>query len=481
MATVPTVTVGGTDQTDFIQHKTLYWKLKSLDFTLVDPADNPSLHDVVSVDEPEWHGRVSTIESHPFRSANGDDHRLVQVTCTNKHVAVADTAPFGISDTPNLSTTFPYKDLAYIQTLADQTDLSTAEYRLTATVYEPGLLPGQTVEVTSVAEGLSATDFIITEMQTVWLRSDAPEYHIEASVDGVPPITLGGIIEQAGCDCPPFNQADCVDAIAEFSCLARDANTYSYTEGGTRSGIGPGILEMDGNYHYTTTDFTAYFRSGGPSVSGYPTAGEDTEMGNGGAASCIFTDGTFDYLPGGSAQFVRIRVIGPGLLTIHSIAHPGGLDEGISHCTTATTLNVQASVAGGASGIASTSGPIGIALDITVPDTEGECAYYIDMWADGSWGYGGSNWTPHAEAELCHPDPGQPIVPEHFTGDGVTDTFTLAWPYMPGSLEVLVEGVDWSDQVIEDDATAGDFSLAYPPPAASDPEPNVEVHYRYPK
>ncbi len=96
MATVPTLAIRGNDVTGDVQHKTLYWKQKSLDFTLVDSSLTPQLHDSVSVDVPEWHGRVSTIEAHPFRSANQDDHHYVMVTCTNKTALVDDTAPDGM-------------------------------------------------------------------------------------------------------------------------------------------------------------------------------------------------------------------------------------------------------------------------------------------------------------------------------------------------------------------------------------------------
>ncbi len=330
--------------------------------------------------------------------------------------------------------------------------------------------------VTSAAEGLSANAFIITEMQTIWLMSDAAEYHIEASVEGVPPITLGGIIENAGCDCPPFNADDCVDpGVGGLSCIGRDMNSHSYTEGGMRSANG--VTLMTGNWYSTSTDFARYWKSG-DSPSEYPDPGVTDDIGNGGGCQGIFSDGITDYFVGGAPFAIRVWLIGPGTLTIATAAHIGGLSGPCVPLATAVGATAFVSTLGGS--VASGSAAPGSPVTVTIPDDD-ECAHYVDIFGDGAWGYAGANWTPLSTFEACTPDPGQPIVPEHFTGDGSTTTFTLAWPYMPGSLVVLVEGVDWSDQVTEDDPSIGDFSLAYPPPLATDPEPNVEVHYRYPK
>ncbi len=480
MATVPTVTVGGTDQTAFIQHKTLYWKLKSLDFTLIDPADNPSLHDIVTVDVPDWHGRVSTVQSHPFRSANGDDHRYVDVTCTNKHVAVDDTAPFDLSDSPNYTTTFPYKDFTKIDTLADQTDLSTAEHRARATVYEPGLLPGMTIGITSVAEGLVNTPYIITEMETIWLRDDSPEYHLEMSVEGVPPVTLGGIIESQGCDCPPFDEGNCVEPdVSGLECLAADDNVYSYTEGGARSGLG--FTYSGGNYYALSTDHTAYWLTGS-TPSDYRDPGVNAAVGNGGTCCGIYTLGATDYHTGGTPFHVRLWIIGPGTMRIETAPHPGGLPGCDPDCGTSGDIHAEGVHVATGDIVGSDTQPAGTVLTVVLPEHGDNCAYVIDITgATGPWGYGGSNFTPLSTFEPCTPDPGQPITPDHFYGNGSNTDFTTRWPYMPGSLEVYVEGVDWSDQVTETDATIGDFALAYPPPIISDPEPNVEVYYRYPR
>ncbi len=334
---------------------------------------------------------------------------------------------------------------------------------------------GDLITVTSTVMGLSASAKRISHMTLVPVIGEGSKSYVGlwmAALEMGAPVRRRARVSTGRTPLPDMEPFVCEPFdVGSLSCLANDSNTYSYTEGGTRSGIGPGI-QFDDLYHYTTTDFTAYFRAGGPSVSAYPTPGEATDMGNGGAAECIFTDGTFDYFPGGSAQFVRIRVIGPGTLTIHTIAHPGGLS---GSCPTATTLNVQANESGGAGGIASTSGPIGTALDIIVPDT-GACAYYVDMWGDASWGYGGSNWTPNMDGlPPCvngDPTPGQEVHDAPFDGDGVTDSGTTAFGHETGSIVLLVNGIDWSDLVTDVDATH--YTVAYPFPYGA----TVEVHYR---
>jgi hypothetical protein len=433
MSTVPTLTVGGTDQTDFIHRKTLVVKLQSLDFTLVDPADDPVLHDAVSVDVPDWHGRVSTIESYPLRTAGGDDHRWVKVTCTNKVTAESDPAPFGLSDAPDGVTTFPYREFGYVQTLADQTDLATAEHRMTATVYEPGLVPGMTVEVTNDAEGLAATEFIITELTVEWLRDDVAQYQIQASVEGVPPVTLGGLIDDAGCDC------------GVYECVPPDLHVY----------VGDDL---------PMPQFACGIEASNPSGDRVCRSDVDPVP-----PRTIFLYSTAVY----KVQY-------------HVFHGP------LVHDLTAALVRVSGGspiftfAAGGAGG---PHPPIGASdwMEGSPPYTDDWAVYLADFPTTGASGQDSS-----VVAEVIYvsgPDPrfdtlpacingdpqsGQRIEDEGFEGDGTTTDFTTAYPYGANTLEVFVNGLDWTAVLTETDPAAGDYGTAYPYPLGA----TVSVRYR---
>lgn len=65
------------------------------------------------------------------------------------------------------------------------------------------------------------------------------------------------------------------------------------------------------------------------------------------------------------------------------------------------------------------------------------------------------------------PVPGQPIAPATTTGDGTTTDYTTQWPIRAGSIQVWVNGLDWTNRVIETDLETGNYSLDYPPPTGS--------------
>ncbi len=458
MATVPTLTVNSIDQTDYIHAKTLGFRLKTLDFTLIDPATDPALHNVVSLDEPEWHGRVSTIESTPFKAANGDDHRYVKVTATNKHVAPDDTAPFGLSDTPDYATTFPYKDPVFIHTLADQTDLATAEFRVQATIYEPGIIPGMTVFITNAAESLTTEPVIVTEMTVSWLRDDTPEFRLEFSDTGVPPVTLGGLISDATCDCVPFTP--CVADYQLESELDKLPQLFAGfpNHGNGQAGESSDFFRLfEGatyELRYTVHHIQGIYTGsnglsamiadigGGPigsSAGGTPGTGISPYIYMGDAGGSCSSD--FPYIP-------NDIVFATTNYTVSGYSGVGYVD--------ATAYLSEASCVSGDSFGATLAAE---AIYIEGPDPRFED---IDPCEDV---------TPHS---------GQRIAPESFTGDGSNDTSTLTYPYMSGTIELFVEGVDWTDLVTETDPDAGEFSVAYPYPLATDPHPNVFVHYRYP-
>jgi hypothetical protein len=73
------------------------------------------------------------------------------------------------------------------------------------------------------------------------------------------------------------------------------------------------------------------------------------------------------------------------------------------------------------------------------------------------------------------PDTGQDVVDVPTSGDGTTTTYTTdnGFAYRPGSLHVLVNGLDWTPDVTESDPTTGAYELAYAPPLGS----TVRVFY----
>jgi hypothetical protein len=432
--------VGGVDQTSHVQDRTLGLKLHTADFTLIDPATMPVLHDSVGVDTPEWHGRVSTVESYPFKAASGTEHHYVKVTATNKVVAASDTAPFGLSDTPDYSTTYPFKDLVVIRTLADQTDLSTAELRVQGTIYQPGLVPGMTVGITCSVESLSAEPVIVTEMTVSWLDSTNAVYHMEFSDSGVPPVTLGQVISDSACDCTiPYEP--CTPDYSVYS-LGGVKELYlvfpSHTSGQGVASTDSMLLYVGATYHVeylcyhppTSSRLFAYLMD---AVSAIGSAG--TVPGESGTPPACFMGGAYDdgnAVPYGDCLWLvdENGALGtPGLRTVKSLMNDVFYTGSDSYAAS-------------------------LATHIT--------------WVSGP--------DPRFETLTCEdPRPGQPIAPEEFVGDGSTDTFSLTWPYMPGSIEVLVDGVDWSDEVTETDPTTGSFSLTYAPPAGA----VLIVRYRF--
>ncbi len=72
------------------------------------------------------------------------------------------------------------------------------------------------------------------------------------------------------------------------------------------------------------------------------------------------------------------------------------------------------------------------------------------------------------------PAPGQEVHDAPITGDGTTDSGTTQFGYAPGSLTLIVNGVDWTDQVTEVDPPTGTYTVAYPFPLGA----VVLVRYR---
>ena len=165
------------DQSAFIEYGSMTMKLNTLDFALIDPATMPAIGDNVTVTTPSWSGKVvSVAPSDIVNLASG--HKLVRVTATNATVATPASAPYGLSDAPNGSTTFGYRALAVVNTL---TAAGVYSVYGTLTTQTLGFAPGQTFNLTSSNLGYSAQAFLITNVTITWdgAASISPSYFIE--------------------------------------------------------------------------------------------------------------------------------------------------------------------------------------------------------------------------------------------------------------------------------------------------------------
>jgi len=232
---------------------------------------------------------------------------------------------------------------------------------------------------------------------------------------------------------------------------------YDYTSAGTRTALGSPTCTST-LCTYVSTDFMQYFSTGGANDS-YPHAGL-VGGSDGGIAGCTFTSGGIDYSSGGINYTVRFTVVGPGTLTANVVAHPGGL---YGACPSATSMSLNVVDSGTAFSVATATGPLG-ALSVVVPD-DGYCAHEVNLQCtSGSWGFVSATWTP---VPISAPTAGQPVNGTCFLGDGSTATFTTEFPYLPGSLGILVNGLDWLSELGETDPTTGAGTLSYPPPNGS--------------
>jgi len=171
------------------------------------------------------------------------------------------------------------------------------------------------------------------------------------------------------------------------TCVARDHLTYSYTAGGTRSGLGPPYQNGAGNWEYVSTTFLHYWRVG-QGNSEFPLAGQLGDWGNGGAGGCVYTSGGTDYNNGGTGVYVTVTVIGPGTLTVQTALHIPSC-QGIAGNVTA-----GATVSGISTVVATDSQPPGTPLTLVIPD-DGECAHVITMErSGGGWGFVSASWAP---------------------------------------------------------------------------------------
>lgn len=173
----------------------------------------------------------------------------------------------------------------------------------------------------------------------------------------------------------------------------------------------------------------------------------------GGWSFAIFNSGGVDYAGDCTGSTARCLVIGDGIMVIHTATYSGS-----PRALTATLYHV---VAGIPIADATVHGTTGDDLVIPVSSEDGlYCTHYVDVVDDGGtcggkWGFAGFDWTRLATDTVTNrPSAGQSVI-EGWVGDGSTTTGATNYPYLPGSLEVHVDGLLVG--VTETDPTTGEF------------------------
>src|ERR1035437_9904599 len=153
-----TLTVGATNQTAYILADSLSLRLTTFDFGLIDPAVIPALGNTVTLASPAWTGSVTSVsQADPDRGA----HKFISITATNATVASASAAPFGLSNAPNGSTTYGYQGLTVRHTTNSD---GTTQLNGSLTLFQAGLWPAMTFQLTSPNFGYAAQSFSVTNV-----------------------------------------------------------------------------------------------------------------------------------------------------------------------------------------------------------------------------------------------------------------------------------------------------------------------------
>ncbi len=169
-----TLTIGVVDQTAKIQHQSMSCKLNTLDLVLVDPVTVPLLGDAVALTNPTWAGSVASItKTDPVDRAG---HVLVKIAATNTAVATASSAPFGLSDAPDNSTTYGYRALSVAKQANQDGTTSTHGG---CVINQAGLWPAMTFLLTSANMGYAGSGFSVTNVTVTWPVAGTPLYAIE--------------------------------------------------------------------------------------------------------------------------------------------------------------------------------------------------------------------------------------------------------------------------------------------------------------
>ena len=212
------------------------------------------------------------------------------------------------------------------------------------------------------------------------------EVELAAQVGG---LNAGGGLTDTGL---PVPQPPIVAPSPPQSCMASDGLTYNYTAGGTRNALGLQFGCLGNGWSAYSTTFIQYWATGGY-TNEYPEAGIYSGCTDGGVNYCTYNAGGIDYFEGGTARFIRFTMIGPGTLTVKTVAHAGGLHGG--PCATAASPGtLRASRSGTTTVVATDSQLPGTDMVVTIPN-DGFCAHLADMqFSTGGFGFVSATWTP---------------------------------------------------------------------------------------
>ena len=212
-----TVTIGGTAQTAYLQEGTATAKYNTFDATLVDPATVPAIGDAVALTDPTWAGLVTRVKRRPGPRPG---HDYCTVSASNADTAGASAGPFGLSDTPDGSTTFGWDAGTFEVETTENLDASGSTHGM-ATIREEGLWPGMTFPLTCADLGYSATDFTVTDVVVTWFNG-TPRYAITF---GDPLVTMSVWLNSASAGILPITRTKITDGEVTTPKLAANAVT----------------------------------------------------------------------------------------------------------------------------------------------------------------------------------------------------------------------------------------------------------------
>jgi hypothetical protein len=252
MSTVPTLVYGPSsiDVTDKIMWRTLRWDFKTLDVRLKYPAASlgggatPGVTQAISLDVPSWEGTiVQTNITHDERGTV----RYVDISATSTNTPETGSAPFNLSDDPNGSTTFGYRNFQFRQTHTDVTTVQQEEVDL----WEEGLYPGYSLWIANAAQGWEDGDVTATivEMQVGWERPDQAVYHIVLSD---PRLSL-----------PIWYENQLPTTLAAINVRDMAGLLQTFTKAGAISDADVDGTPANGMFGFDTTHHRLYYREGG--------------------------------------------------------------------------------------------------------------------------------------------------------------------------------------------------------------------------
>lgn len=169
---IPFLKVGALDQTLFALLGSMTLRFNTFEFMLKNPATIPARGDIVTLGLPSWTGTVTSVKTTDLLV----NYNLVTVVATNTDVAAASAGPFGLSDAPNGTTTYAFREMSVtVSTNLDATATTTG----VCTIVHAGLWPAMTFPLTSANRGYAAQSFSVRNTTVTWPKLTNPSFRIE--------------------------------------------------------------------------------------------------------------------------------------------------------------------------------------------------------------------------------------------------------------------------------------------------------------